>query len=213
MCFFVCVEAAGDLYDGLNGNEPELSKGVAVYIILTIGVMMKLVLWIYCTVANKGPDGKEKSDMLSALAEDHLNDVVSNTVAVITLAIAAHTILWWFDPIGCIVISVAICSRWVDIMQDQTQKVVGMTAPQEFIDDLESLVRKHDDRIVDIDRVLAYHSGSNYNVEVDILLPLSMTVGESHDIAISIQDVLEEQSEVERANIHVCCIATLYTCI
>lgn len=36
----------------------------------------------------------------AALAEDHLNDVISNGAAIITAAIAFHTPYWYMDPIG-----------------------------------------------------------------------------------------------------------------
>lgn len=66
-------------------------KGYLVYLLMAIGILVKLALYIYCTICNKTPDGKIKSDMLSALAEDHLNDVLSNTSAVFCLAIAVGT--------------------------------------------------------------------------------------------------------------------------
>ena len=91
-CVYVCVDAAMTIYDGATGMLPVIPPGFIVYIILGIGVGMKLALYIYCTVCNKGPDGKPKSDMLSALAEDHLNDVFSNTAAMITMSISQNSI-------------------------------------------------------------------------------------------------------------------------
>lgn len=51
---------------------------------------MKLGLFFYCRVANRGADGRQKSDMLNALAEDHLNDVFSNLAALAALAVAQN---------------------------------------------------------------------------------------------------------------------------
>ena len=85
-------EAIIDLRDGFTGLIPEIPPGFLVYIILGIGVGMKLALFIYCKISNKGPDGKSKSDMLDALAEDHLNDVFSNVAAMTTMAIAQNTV-------------------------------------------------------------------------------------------------------------------------
>jgi len=53
---------------------------------------MKLALYAYCLVANRGPGGKPKSDMVGALAEDHMNDVASNIGAILFMAIAQNTI-------------------------------------------------------------------------------------------------------------------------
>jgi divalent metal cation (Fe/Co/Zn/Cd) transporter len=38
--------------------------------------------------------------MLAALAEDHFNDVISNSVAMVTAAVAFHSPAWWIDPVG-----------------------------------------------------------------------------------------------------------------
>ncbi len=40
------------------------------------------------------------SPSAAALAEDHFNDVLSNTAALITASIAFHTSYWWMDPLG-----------------------------------------------------------------------------------------------------------------
>ena len=71
---------------------PVIPPGYLVYLILGIGVGMKFVLYVYCLASNHGPDGKPKSDMLGALAEDHMNDVFSNIGAMVTMAIAQNTI-------------------------------------------------------------------------------------------------------------------------
>jgi divalent metal cation (Fe/Co/Zn/Cd) transporter len=73
-----------DLYNGIMGHEPVLEVGVAMYVILGIGILMKFFLYIYCQWAKR----ILKSDMLEALAEDHFNDVISNSVAILTAAIA-----------------------------------------------------------------------------------------------------------------------------
>lgn len=192
-----------DLYNGIKGNIPEISRGFVVYIIMGIGVGIKLALYLYCMVCNKTPDGKVKSDMVSALAEDHLNDVGSNTAAIACLAIAVHTAAWWADPVGAILISAIIVYRWLDIIQDQTDKMVGKTAEDEFIDGLVTVAKNHDTRILSVDRTIAYFFGASYNVEMDIILPKTLSLEESHDIGVSLQQVLEKHEDVERATVHV----------
>ena len=81
--------------EALEGHLPEIAAGYIVYIILGLGVGMKLALYIYCNIANNGPDGKPKSDMLSALAEDHLNDVASNVGAIVFMAVSQNTTAVW----------------------------------------------------------------------------------------------------------------------
>ena len=76
-----------DIVGGLSGKLPALEVGITLYIILIVGTLLKLALFIYCRYVNISL----KSDMLEALAEDHINDVLSNSAAIITAAIAFNT--------------------------------------------------------------------------------------------------------------------------
>ena len=89
-------------------------------------------------------------------------------------------------------------------MRDQMEKVVGDSASPEFIEMIKELALKTDpDVVLGIDRVIAYHSGSRYNVEVDLILPRLATVEVSHGIGLRVQQRIEDLPDVERANIHV----------
>jgi divalent metal cation (Fe/Co/Zn/Cd) transporter len=160
---------------------------------------MKLFLYLYCQHVNI----TLQLDTLEALAEDHLNDVMSNTMAVITAYVAVQfPSQWYIDPSGAILISFVIIYRWGDVISDQIKKIVGHTAPQGFIDSMNKLAEEHDLRIV-VDVTRAYHFGAAFNVEMEIVLPATMTVMESHDIALALQHRIEERDMVERAFVHV----------
>lgn len=140
---------------------------VALYSILAIGIFLKFFLWLYCLYVNKSA----KSDTIHALAEDHLNDVMSNSFAVAAAAIAynVHS-AWWVDPFGAILISVVIIYRWYDIISEQIKKIVGHTAPPEFIEMVQQLALDHDARIA-VDCLRAYHFGARCT------LPLPLRCG------------------------------------
>eukprot|EP01032_Pedospumella_encystans_P013588 gene13588-15635_t len=185
-------------YNGIYGDIPVIDLTPVLYVILGVGIVLKFVLWVYCLRLNK----TLKSDTVTALAEDHFNDVLSNTAALITASIAFHTPYWWMDPLGAILISLVIIYRWVDIINEQVKKIVGHTAPSDYIEMIEGMALDHDHRLtVDVTRV--YHFGARYNVEMEIVLPGDMTVRESHDIALELQHKIEGLEEVERAFVHV----------
>lgn len=120
-----------DLVDGFAGHPPKLSIDAVIYVILGLGIILKVILYFFCEWARH----VLKSDILQALAEDHLNDVFSNLAAVCTASIAFYLpFLWWTDPLGAILISVAIIYRWIHIMYDQVKKITGHSAPEEFIE-------------------------------------------------------------------------------
>lgn len=190
--------SALDISDGLSGKEPKLEVGMVLYLITGLGIGMKFLLWIWCTALNK----VARSDMLEALAEDHFNDVISNSAAIVTVIIAYYTVAWWVDPLGAIGISLVIILRWVFIIQEQVKKIVGHTAPPEFIQEVEKLATEHDSRII-VDCTRIYYFGARYNVEIEIVLPGTMTVRESHDLALALQHKIEGLEDVERAFVHV----------
>lgn len=191
--------ASFDLYNGFNGRIPSLEVNWIMYLSLGVGICMKFLLYVYCRLATQ----KESSDILSALAEDHINDVFSNSAAIITASIAFQFRKWWWlDSVGAIAISLVIVYRWSSMISEQVKKLIGYTAPPEWIEMVNDLARSHDDRIL-LDCTRAYHFGARYNVEMEIVMPADMSVRESHDIALELQHKIEELDDVERAFVHV----------
>ena len=81
--------------------------------------------------------------------------------------------------------------------------MVGKTADKEFIAGLEKMAQSVDIRVMHVDRTIAYYFGTRFNVEMDIVLPKSLSLEEAHDIGVAVQVMLESQEEVERALVHV----------
>lgn len=157
--------SAVDISNGIQGDKPQVEASVAVITILSLCIFLKVVLYIYCKWAQKILE----SDILEALAEDHINDVFSNLAAIITVLVAANiSYLWWFDPAGAILISLVIIYRWMGIIWEQVKKIVGHTAPREFIAQVEDIAREHDPRL-SVDCVRAYHSGARCKYIVIVL--------------------------------------------
>jgi divalent metal cation (Fe/Co/Zn/Cd) transporter len=52
--------------------------------------------------------------------QDHLNDVMSNAMAIVTAAVASNARpVWWLDPAGAIGISLYIVWRWGAVTKGQ----------------------------------------------------------------------------------------------
>ncbi|BDA45864.1 Metal tolerance protein 9 [Coccomyxa sp. Obi] len=182
-----------------KGDLPELDVGVLMYAILGGGVVMKILLYLYCRTYKARLIARTP---MGALAEDHLNDVVSNAGAIVTATIAAKVLgAWWVDPLGAIVISLWIISRWIGLTYVQVKEIVGGSAPEEIKGEVKKLAEDHD--ALNVDSVEVYHYGSCYNVEMEVILPADMTVEESNDIAVQLQQKIEAMEDVERAFVHV----------
>ena len=107
------------------------------------------------------------------------------------------------DPIGAVVIAGWIIVSWVTTALDQIRKLAGRAAPPGFVRRLTHIAFNHDERIVKVDTVRAYHFGERFLVEVDIVLPESMPLRETHDIGEALQIKIEALAEVERAFVHI----------
>ncbi|KAK1367320.1 Metal tolerance protein 10 [Heracleum sosnowskyi] len=164
-----------------------------------IGIMVsvtvvKFLLMVYCR--------RFKNEIVRAYAQDHLFDVITNSVGVVTavLAIQFH---WWIDPIGAIIIALYTISTWAKTVTENVWSLIGRTAPPEFLAKLTYLIWNHHEDIQQIDTVRAYTFGSHYFVEVDIVLPENMLLSQAHDIGETLQEKLEQLTEVERAFVHI----------
>lgn len=143
-------------------------------VVLCVVIILKTALWAICNAL------RDVSVAVMALAEDHRNDVMSNGVAIVT-AFIAHSwgSYWWVDPLGAIIISVFIVVNWSAVAKEQISHLVGQSAPPEFYRTVIDLANSMDERMY-ADIVRAYHFGSNYLVELEVVMPAAMSVKESH---------------------------------
>ncbi|KAG2440336.1 hypothetical protein HXX76_004441 [Chlamydomonas incerta] len=192
----VIRESIGALWDGFHGEIPPLEVGITLFAVLGSATAGKLALYVYCVALRKNP-------IMVALSEDHLNDVQSNLAAIVGAAVASNLPKYWYvDPIVALIFSVLIIKSWLGICWEQGQKMVGLGAPDELIEEINTVTQEHH-TAMQLDRVTAYHHGSNMVVEVEVLLPADMSVRESHDIALALQHKIEALDTVERAYVHV----------
>ncbi|KAF1778969.1 Cation efflux protein, cytoplasmic domain [Phytophthora cactorum] len=184
----VIQQSVETLVKGFKGHQRELDISF---------FTMILLLWYVCAkIASHSPSA-------DALAQDHRNDVFSNSVAIAAaFAAHSHSNLWYLDSVGAIVISVYIAVSWLATGKEQVERLVGLQADQEFIDQIRLLGDVHHP-MMRTDIVRAYHFGNNYLVEMEVILPEDMCVKDAHDISLSLQDKVEALDNVERAFVHV----------
>lgn len=94
-------------------------------------------------------------------------------------------------------------SNWASTVMENVWSLIGRTAPPEYLAKLTYLIWNHHEEIKQIDTVRAYTFGSHYFVEADIVLPEDMSLGHAHNIGETLQEKLEQLSEVERAFVHI----------
>lgn len=166
--------------------------------IMIVTILLKVALFLVCSL----PIGKSNHSV-TAIAEDHRNDILSNGIAMVTAYIASrYAEYWWCDPLGGILISLYIAYSWYHIAMEQIDYLVGRKGDERFTE-LISLIAKNHHEVLELDLVRVYHFGRRYIVEIEAVLPEDMSVRESHDIALSLQKEIETLGSVERAFVHI----------
>ncbi|KAF1880924.1 hypothetical protein Lal_00022954 [Lupinus albus] len=180
----------------INKTKPELDP---VKLNWTIGIMLlatvvKFILMVYCR--------RFKNEIVRAYAQDHLFDVITNSVG-LAAAVLSVKVVWWIDPTGAILIALYTINTWANTVIENVWSLIGRTAPPDFLAKLNYLVWNHHEQIKHIDTVRAYTFGGCYFVEVDIILPEDMHLNEAHNIGETLQIKVEQLPEVERAFVHI----------
>ncbi|XP_069103883.1 uncharacterized protein [Argopecten irradians] len=190
-------ESAEKFIDLANHNSTPPSFTVPTIIITASTVVIKFILYLLCRPILK--------PTVQALAQDHRNDVLSNSVALVCGYLGKYSQYWT----GVYIItsitdwSIQICLiKIVYFFPDQTKMLTGFTANPDFLKKITWISINHDSRIQYVETVRAFHFGNNFLVEVDIVLPQDMTLSEAHNIGEPLQQRLERLPEVERAFVH-----------
>lgn len=189
----VLLESARDL---ITKTGPKMNHQQEMWM---IGIMVsvtavKFLLMVYCRGF--------KNEIVRAYAQDHFFDVVTNSIGLVT-AVLAVRFYWWIDSTGAIIIALYTISTWAKTVIENVWSLIGRTAPPEFLAKLTYLIWNHHEEIKHIDTVRAYTFGSNYFVEVDVVLPENMLLSQAHNIGETLQEKLEQLTEVERAFVHI----------
>jgi len=227
--FEVLKESLESLVIHQDSIAVEDDQGMSSFWSMTGVVVVKVALLVLCNQAGKvrssseddsdasnnddsEEDKKENKDKksiimsdptLEALAQDHLNDALSNAVAAIALLFALSSpSLWFLDPIGAILISLYIIFSWFSTGKEQIEQLTGKSAPEEFIQELYSIANTFDSRMV-VDVCRAYHFGPKFLVEIEVVLPKNTLLFESHDLGMELQYEIEGREEVERCFVHI----------
>jgi divalent metal cation (Fe/Co/Zn/Cd) transporter len=216
--YAVVAESASVLYRGFRlGELPATDFGGAMYAVLLAATALKGLCYLQCASL------RGRSDAMVALSEDHLNDIASNLMAVLTALLsqcvwpawlpgrdgsgaaggaAAAPRLWFVDPLGAILISLWIVARWLSIFKDAVDKLCGRNAPEEFYQQLHTLAQEHHPSMA-LDVIRAYAFGARYLVEVEVIMPEETVLKITHDLALQLQHRIEALEDCERAFVHV----------
>ncbi|XP_076933555.1 metal tolerance protein 10-like [Bidens hawaiensis] len=191
--FQILLESGRQLIAKTHPDTNSYNEEWVIGIMVSVTVV-KFILMVYCR--------RFKNEIVRAYAQDHFFDVITNSIGLASTVLAVRY-KWWIDPVGAIVIAVYTICTWARTVMENVWSLIGRTAPPDFLAKLIYLIWNHHEEIKHIDTVRAYTFGSQYFVEVDIVLPEDMLLGQAHNIGEMLQEKLEQLHDVERAFVHV----------
>ncbi|KAJ7644281.1 cation efflux family-domain-containing protein [Roridomyces roridus] len=165
-------------------------------IVVAISFVVKFILFLYCYSI------RSKNSQVRVLWEDHRNDIFINGFGIFTSAAGAK-IRWWIDPVGALIISVALILVWGATLRRQFLLLAGIAAPVEFQQLVIYKAMMFADDIKQIDSCTVYHAGPDYVVELDIVMDAETPLWKAHDLSQALQDKIEQLPNVGRAFVHV----------
>ncbi|PVD36640.1 hypothetical protein C0Q70_03626 [Pomacea canaliculata] len=193
------------------GNVPEFDS-VTVAITCTVQSNSSLFLVCYMVKHHYG----STSSSLKVLMQDHRNDTISNTGALLCgyIGTVSTTATDRIDARPCppcssfALLNTFFSSFPPDMITSNFLYTIhfltGRKAEPEILSQLTWLCLNHSPLILQLDTIKAYHCGTRLLVEVEIVVSEDMPLKATHDLRESLQSKLERLDEVERAIVHVC---------
>jgi cation diffusion facilitator family transporter len=181
-------------------DVPPLELTETVISLLVFIIVVKYALHLWC---NKVLERHPGNEAVKAIAQDNLNDVLSNTVALIAPWLTQlGEPMWVADPTAGILISVYIIKTWVEMGFEQVEMIAGKRADVETLSKIQTMAETHHPDM-QLDQLCAYHFGPRYLVEVEVVMPETTTLRQSHDEGIKLQHKIESLDDVERCFVHI----------
>lgn len=190
----VTVESVRTIIDHRGSDVNALHIPSLIAVASALGV--KFLLFLYCFGI------RHSSSQVQILWEDHRNDLWINTFGILMSA-GGSRLKWYLDPMGGMIIALGVIIAWARTIYAQFELLAGKSAPHEFLQLIVYKAMTFSDEIEKLDTVRAYHSGPDYFVEVDVVMPANTELWRAHDLAQRLQDKIELLPNVERAFVHV----------
>lgn len=189
--FQVGLEAIGRL---MSDDREVIELGIPAIAIMLITIIIKGLCWIWCRLV--------KNSSVQALAADAFTDVIFNAGSIAFPIVGTFFKIWWLDALGGLLLSMVVIFNWSSNAGEHIKNLAGFSATADQRNILLYLTMRFAKTIKQIQGLQAYHSGDKLTVEVDIVLDASTSLKDSHDLAESLQYVLESVPIVDRAFVH-----------
>ena len=182
--FWDSADRGYDLYKGAAA-----ASRVSIYALWT--ALFTILLKVGLAAKTKQIGALTGNPVVSALAKDHVNDIMASAAAAvgITLALAGHA---WVDPFAGAVVALFILKTGVGILKDSALELMD-TVPGRELDAGIRAVLAGVGGIKAVDEVLAHRFGPYYLVNITLCVDGDIPVSRGDQIATQAEVLLREK--------------------
>lgn len=196
--FQVGLESFKKLFFDNTPDKKPAQIGWDAISIMLVTIFAKIGCWWWCSLS--------KSSSVQALAQDAVTDIMFNTISLIVPAAGNFLGIWWFDPLGALLLSVYIIISWGQTAFEHIDNLTGAVADPQDYKIVLYLAYRFAECIKQITALKVYHAGDKLNVEIDVVFDtenFDLGFKDAHDIAEALQYAIETLPNVERAFVHI----------
>lgn len=173
-------------------NQDVVVYDTLAYVIMFISITLKLFLYFYYKLSNR----KVNSDVLTAGAQDSLNDVMISIGILIGILIQSIFHINYMDGLIGILISAVILFSSLKLIKGFVDDLIGPRPDTELIEDIVTIINQYD--------VLGFHDLMIHNygneriyASVHIELPSSLTLIKAHDLVDCIERDVKKNYNID----------------
>lgn len=184
------------LQESVKKLLPDASREAATLPATAVGAMgatilVKGIIGLICM--------RFQTSQVQALVQDCKTDVYFNTLSLAFPFIGHQAGVWWLDPVGAGLLSLYIIYDWAETCLGQVARLTGVQADNRIMKKVLFMCGRFACVVDSFKSVTTYHAGDGVWAEVDIMLPETTALEQSHDVAETLQYCLEGLEEVDRA--------------
>jgi cation diffusion facilitator family transporter len=180
-------------------NREYVMYGTIAIVVTVVSILVKEALAQYAFYLGR----KHDNQVISADGWHHRTDSLSSVVVLIGIVITQFVDgLWWMDSVLGVLCALAIFYAAYKIMIEAVSRLLGEEPTQNFIDELNSEVKKIYSDDLKLHHFHLHNYVSHKELTFHLMLDKDTTIENGHDIATAIEDMIKEKYDME-ATIHV----------
>ncbi len=178
-------------------DPSEINTVPAVYIVLVVTIILKLILNNYQVKIAK----LFRSPAIRAASVDSINDVLASSIALIGVA-GAYFGFVYLDSIAGIFVAMFIFKSGWEVGRENIDYLMGVSANKDFDNNVRQITLNIEG-VKGINDLRSHYVGNKFHIEIHVEVDKNIPTSVSHDIGNNVRFALEKIDEVQKVFVHV----------